>query len=78
MTPTLVAHCCWSGVLVHLSALCPVASHMEMSQYWDLHLKSDSEEQEKLLEKSCMLYVGNLSLTQLKNKSMNSTAKVVM
>uniref|UniRef100_A0A8C5XSW4 Nuclear cap-binding protein subunit 2 n=1 Tax=Microcebus murinus TaxID=30608 RepID=A0A8C5XSW4_MICMU len=34
---------------------------VELSQYGDQHFRGDSEEQEKLLKKSCTLYVGNLS-----------------
>ncbi|TKC49880.1 hypothetical protein EI555_007596 [Monodon monoceros] len=41
-------------------ALCS-NSYVKLSQYWDQHFWHDSEEQEKLLKKSCTLYVGNLS-----------------
>jgi nuclear cap-binding protein subunit 2 len=34
---------------------------VELSQYGDQHFWSDNDEQEKLLKKSCTLYVGNLS-----------------
>ncbi|XP_022269534.1 nuclear cap-binding protein subunit 2 isoform X1 [Canis lupus baileyi] len=36
-------------------------SYVELSQYRDQHFRGDNEEQEKLLKKSCTLYVGNLS-----------------
>ncbi|XP_032958913.1 nuclear cap-binding protein subunit 2-like [Rhinolophus ferrumequinum] len=36
-------------------------SYVELSQYRDQHFWGDIEEQEKLLKKSCTLYVGNLS-----------------
>uniref|UniRef100_A0A2K6S1M8 Nuclear cap-binding protein subunit 2 n=1 Tax=Saimiri boliviensis boliviensis TaxID=39432 RepID=A0A2K6S1M8_SAIBB len=43
-----------------LKALCN-NSYRELSQYWDQHFQGDNEKQEKLLKKSCTLYVGNLS-----------------
>lgn len=36
-------------------------SYVELSEYRDQHFRGDNEEQEKLLKKSCTLYVGNLS-----------------
>ncbi|KAL1788908.1 nuclear cap-binding protein subunit 2 [Sigmodon hispidus] len=36
-------------------------SYVELSVYRDQHFRGDNEEQEKLLKKSCTLYVGNLS-----------------
>nr|KAF6475347.1 nuclear cap binding protein subunit 2 like [Rousettus aegyptiacus] len=34
---------------------------MEWSQYRDQHFHGDSEEQEKITQESCTLYIGNLS-----------------
>ncbi|XP_035876380.1 nuclear cap-binding protein subunit 2-like [Phyllostomus discolor] len=36
-------------------------SYVELSQYRDQHFQGDNKEEEKLLKKSCTLYVGNLS-----------------
>ncbi|XP_021018760.1 nuclear cap-binding protein subunit 2-like isoform X1 [Mus caroli] len=36
-------------------------SYVELSEYQDQQFQGDNEEQEKLLKKSCTLYVGNLS-----------------
>ncbi|XP_072474832.1 nuclear cap-binding protein subunit 2-like isoform X2 [Notamacropus eugenii] len=36
-------------------------SYVQLGQYRDQHFRGDKKDQEKLLKKSCTLYVGNLS-----------------